>query len=171
MNTKSSQTAVKHRSTKSVGWMLAAFIIICEAIGITSGLLASAKNNEWFDQLVKPAWNPPSYVFAPVWTTLYLLMGIAWWLVWKSNSNKDKGFANGIFIVQLILNFFWSILFFKLHNAGAAFAEIVLLWVCIVLCMLAFGRHSRLAMWLLLPYLLWVSFASYLNFSIWQLNS
>jgi benzodiazapine receptor len=147
-------------------------ILICEATGIISGLIAgSSDNNEWFSNINKPAWNPPASIFAPVWTLLYLLMGIALGLVWKSNAGeKQKQPAMRLFAVQLFLNFWWSIIFFRFHAAGPAFAEIVILWLTILLTIFSVARISKAAAWLLVPYISWVSFASLLSYSIWMLN-
>ncbi|MCC7030524.1 MAG: tryptophan-rich sensory protein [Chitinophagaceae bacterium] len=156
---------------KGSGWRLALYIVLCETIGIVSGFLGNAGKSVWFDSLIKPSWNPPSYLFAPVWTTLYLLMGVSLWLIWKSTVAGSKQLPYFFFGLQLTLNFFWSILFFRLQASGAAFAEILLLDISIILCIYFFRRFSHLAAWLLLPYLLWVSFATTLNYAIWQLNS
>jgi tryptophan-rich sensory protein len=126
---------------------------------------------QWYASLVKPSWNPPSYVFAPVWTTLYILMGIAAWLVWRKVGFPGAKLALGLFIAQLVLNSLWSYLFFGIHQPGWAFAEIVVLWSVILVVTAGFWRVSLPAGVLLLPYLLWVGFASVLNFHLWQLNS
>jgi len=119
----------------------------------------------------KPSFNPPNWIFAPVWTTLYILMGIALYLVWKSTATASiKQTAILLFVVQLTLNFFWSILFFKFQLTGWAFVEIIAMWVAILFTILWFGKISSTAAWLLVPYICWVSFASLLNYSIWKLN-
>lgn len=152
-------------------WKLVISIIICEATGIVSGLLANASNNAWFDSLAKPKWNPPAYLFAPVWTTLYLLMGISLWLIWKNNATEStKQKAYYLFAVQLFLNFWWSIIFFELHNPLLSLIEIVLMLTLILLTIIHFSKFSKLAAWLLVPYISWVSFATLLNYSIWYLN-
>jgi tryptophan-rich sensory protein len=125
----------------------------------------------WFEQLQKPAWNPPNWLFAPVWSVLYALMGIAAWLIWK-----NKGFAGAalpltLFLIQLVLNAAWSWLFFGLHTLGLAFGEIVLLWLAILATLILFWRERPVAGALFIPYLAWVTFAAALNFTIWQLNS
>ncbi len=146
-------------------------ILICETVGITSGLLTRSEMTTWYITLQKPDWNPPNYLFGPVWTTLYLLMGIALWLVWKGDAPEiQKRRAITMFALQLFLNFWWSILFFKLHSPAFALVDIVLMLLTITLTMLRFAPISRLAAWLLLPYLAWVSFATILNFAIWSLN-
>lgn len=147
-------------------------ILICESTGIVSGLIADTGRNPWFDTISKPAWNPPSAVFAPVWTLLYLLMGIALGLVWKSAApQKQKQAAMQVFALQLFLNFWWSILFFRFHATGLAFAEIVILWITILITIFRFAPISKTASWLLVPYIAWVSFASILSYTIWSLNS
>ena len=125
----------------------------------------------WYADLIKPALNPPSWVFGPVWTTLFVLMGISAFLVWKKGlEHKYVKIALSIFIGQLVLNTLWSIIFFGLHSPGGAFVELMILWLAILATIIAFARISRLAAWLLIPYILWVSFAGHLNYSIWQLN-
>ncbi len=150
-------------------WIIA--VALCEATGIVSALLSQTYMNVWFDNLNKPSWNPPDYVFGPVWTFLYLLMGTALWLIWKSDAPEpEKKNAEWMFACQLFLNFWWSILFFRFHSPGLAFAEIILLLGAIFVTMLRFAPISRLASWLMVPYISWVSFASILNYTIWVMN-
>lgn len=152
-------------------WKLVLSIALCEVTGFLSGWIGSADNNEWFNNLDKPWWNPPGSLFAPVWTGLYLLMGISLWLVWKSNTDSIiKKPALRYFGLQLSLNFFWSILFFRFQSPGWAFADIILLFIAIFITIFQFASISRLAAWLLVPYISWVSFASCLNFAIWRMN-
>lgn len=126
----------------------------------------------WYAGLSKPAWTPPSWLFGPVWTLLYLSMGVAAWLVWRERANyTGVRLALLIFGVQLALNALWSIIFFGMKRPGLAFIEIMILWEAILLTFLAFRRIDTLAALLLLPYLLWVSFAALLNFTIWRMNS
>ncbi len=146
-------------------------LIICIAIPLTvggiSGFATSSAISTWYAQLNKPSFNPPNYLFAPVWTVLYLLMGISLYII------TDKGFINKmvlIFALQLALNFAWSFVFFYFHQPGWAFAEILLLWVCILFMIISFYRVNVWASLIQVPYLLWVSFAAILNFSIWMLN-
>lgn len=146
-------------------------IIVSELAGIISSIFTTPDITGWYATLVKPALNPPAWVFGPVWTTLFALMGIAAFLVWRKGlDRKDVKMALGIFIGQLVLNMFWSIIFFGLHSPGGAFVEIIFLWLAIVATIIAFAKISKLAAWLLIPYILWVSFASYLNYSIYVLN-
>ena len=149
--------------------VLAGFLAICLAAGALGGLATSAKIPTWYTSLHKPAWNPPSWVFAPVWTTLYILMGVAGWLVWRK-SRSLQARVLFLFWIQLALNTVWSLVFFGLEQPGLAFAEIVVLWLAIVATVVAFRQHSGTAALLLAPYLGWVSFAAFLNFTIWRLN-
>jgi translocator protein len=126
---------------------------------------------EWYASLAKPSWNPPNSVFAPVWSTLYVLMGVAAWLVWRRAGFAQAPVALGLFIVQLILNSLWSYLFFGVHHPGLAFIDIVVLWLVILATTIRFWRVSVPAGVLLLPYLCWVGFASALNLQLWRLNS
>jgi tryptophan-rich sensory protein len=125
---------------------------------------------EWYAQLQRPSWTPPGYLFGPVWSILYLSMGVAAWLVWRRAGFSGASLALTFFLVQLILNGAWSWIFFGMHQPGLAFAEILVLWTMILVTMIAFLRVSTTAGMLLLPYLAWVSFATFLNYSIWQLN-
>jgi translocator protein len=125
---------------------------------------------EWYAALAKPALTPPGWVFGPVWTLLYAMMGVAAWLVWKQGSPGAAAGALTLFFLQLGLNTLWSYLFFGLKSPGLALLNIVALWLAILATLMAFSRHSRPAGHLLLPYLLWVSFALYLNLQFWRLN-
>ena len=146
-------------------------IIICELAGIIGSIFTFSAIPTWYATLTKPALNPPSWIFGPVWTTLYALMGIAAFLVWKKGWNrKNVPKALSVFSLQLILNASWSIVFFGLHSPGWALVNIILMWLAIVWTMILFYKISKPAMWLLVPYILWVSFASYLNYAIWVLN-
>jgi tryptophan-rich sensory protein len=124
----------------------------------------------WYRRIIKPTWNPPDSIFAPVWITLYLLMAVAAWLVWKRYGVAQALLPLTLFLVQLLLNAVWSWLFFGLHRPKAAFIDIVVLWVTILVTLISFWRHEPLAGVLLLPYLLWVSFATMLNWTIWRMN-
>jgi tryptophan-rich sensory protein len=146
-------------------------IITCQAAGIVGSIFTASKIPTWYKGLIKPALNPPSWVFGPVWTTLYLLMGIALYIIWKKGLNTEGvKFALTIFAVQLILNALWSIVFFNMENLGLALINIVLMWLSILWTIVLFYRLSPTAGLLLIPYILWVSFASYLNYAIWTLN-
>ena len=146
-------------------------LLIPLLVGATAGLFTSSGVNGWYAAANKPWFNPPNWIFAPVWTTLYVLMGIALFLVWRSDAAAAiKKTAITLFAVQLVFNFFWSFIFFKLQQPGWAFAEIILMWLMILMTILWFGKISATAAWLLVPYICWVSFASVLNYSIWKLN-
>lgn len=126
---------------------------------------------EWYATLRKPSWNPPAWVFGPVWTALYTMMAVAAWLVWRRGGWAAQRRPLALFLVQLALNAGWTPLFFGLKSPGLALAEIGLLWLAIVGTLIAFARVSRAAAWLLAPYLAWVSFAAALNFALWRLNA
>lgn len=140
---------------------------LCLSVGYIAGMFTSTSVDTWYPTLVKPSFTPPDWVFGPVWTILYIMMGIALYRVWNSSHNKV---AITFFILQLALNFLWSFLFFGLKNPLLAFLEIVSLLVMIALTLWHFYPISRAAAFLLIPYLLWVGFASVLNFHIYWLN-
>lgn len=125
---------------------------------------------EWYAQLEKPSFNPPSAVFGPVWTVLYVLMGVAAWLVWKRHGFAGARLALSLYLLQLVLNAAWSWLFFGRHAIGLALIDIVVLWVLIAITLIQFWRHRPAAGLLLVPYLLWVSFATALNYAFLRLN-
>ncbi|MBI2630770.1 tryptophan-rich sensory protein [Candidatus Nomurabacteria bacterium] len=179
-------------------------ITISEMAGVIGAVFTTpAVQSYWYAGIVKPAFNPPAWVFGPVWTTLYALMGISLFLIWKQhpyileNVRMLRIWKIGIaaFFIQLVLNTLWSIIFFGLHSPGGALIEIVFLWLAILATIIAFYKisppcatagasyggtrsssiwttagHGKLAAWLLAPYILWVSFAGYLNYAIWSLN-
>jgi tryptophan-rich sensory protein len=150
---------------------LIASIIICQAAGFIGSLFTTPAIPNWYAALEKPSFTPPGVVFGPVWTALYLMMGISLFLVWKSAGNaRRRRTALAVFVLQLILNTLWSILFFGLRSPLAGLLDIAALWVMILLTILLFWRISKTAAWLLVPYLLWVSFATLLNASILALN-
>ena len=157
------------KSIKLIG-TLNICLIIPLAIGGISGFATATSINDWYVTLNKPSFNPPNYLFAPVWTCLYFLMGISLFLVWKSHKGRDRSNALLIFALQLILNFAWSFLFFKFNLPGVALVEIVLLWTNILMMIIFFSRVSKLAAFIQVPYLLWVTFATVLNAAIWFLN-
>lgn len=126
--------------------------------------------HDWYPALQKPAWTPPDAVFGPVWSALYLLMALSAWLVWRRGGWTENSSALGLFTVQLILNLAWSGVFFALRTPAIAFVEIILLWCAIVVTLWSFRRVSTLAATLLVPYLLWVSYAAALNGTIWRMN-
>jgi benzodiazapine receptor len=124
----------------------------------------------WYASLQRPAWAPPNWVFGPVWSALYLCMGVAAWLVWRRLETPGAKLALALFVIQLMCNVLWSALFFGIRNPGVAFGEIMLLWVLILSTLVSFRPISPAAGWLMVPYLLWVSFAAALNFVFWRLN-
>lgn len=147
-----------------LGWLVLSFAV--SAIGASASIEAST----FYGQLTQPAWAPPGWVFGPVWTTLFALMGIAAWLVWRSGGFAQQRWPLAVFACQLALNALWSWLFFAWKLGAAAFFEVLLLWLGIAVTLVLFWRVRRVAGLLLVPYLLWVSFAAILNFSLWRLN-
>lgn len=146
-------------------------ILVCQGAGIVGSIFTSPAISTWYITLQKPSFNPPNWIFAPVWTLLFLLMGISLYLIW-SKGLEDKKIKTAVFVfgIQLVLNIFWSFLFFGLQSPLYAFIEIVILWLAILLTIISFHKISKIAAYLLLPYILWVSFAAVLNFSILILN-
>lgn len=151
-------------------------VLISELAGIVGSIFTAPSVAGWYASLVKPALNPPAWVFGPVWTTLFAFMGVSAFLIWSSYAAASEGkkktirLALALFGLQLVLNTLWSIVFFGLHSPGGAFVEIIVLWLAILSTIVCFAKISRPAAWLLLPYILWVSFAMFLNYSVWQLN-
>ena len=146
-------------------------LFICQAAGIVGSLFTTPAIPLWYAGLNKPSFTPPNGLFAPVWISLFFLMGISLFLLWIRGP-MEAGFhaAMGVFLLQLVLNIAWSLIFFGLKRPFLAFIDILLLWFAILLCIILFFRISRIASLLFLPYLLWVGFASILNYSIWRLN-
>jgi benzodiazapine receptor len=154
---------------KAVGIVVA--IAVCELAGVIGSLFTAPSIPGWYAGLVKPSFNPPGWVFGPVWTTLYAMMGLAAWLVYDRGLTKPGvKMALVVFAGQLLLNTLWSITFFGLHRILAAVVVIVLLWAMILCTIVLFHRISRPAAYLLVPYILWVSFAAVLNVSLYVLN-
>ena len=149
---------------------LVVLIVLCFGAAALGGLATTPNIPNWYAGLSKPTWTPPSWIFGPVWSILYLSMAIAAWLVWRKSGLRGAATPMAFFAVQLAFNAAWSWLFFGLHSPGAAFVDIVLLWATIATTMIAFWRRSSLAGLLFVPYLAWVSFAAVLNFAIWRLN-
>ena len=147
-------------------------VVTCLGVGYLSGFATQSSVDTWFQTLEKPVFNPPSWLFAPVWSTLYVMMGIAAGLVWDKIDLQREAVRNALifFAVQLALNALWSILFFGLKNPLLALIEIVILWLMIYETYVKFAKIDRIAGYLFIPYLLWVSFAAVLNGSIWWLN-
>jgi len=148
------------------------FILISEAAGVVGAIFTTDAVATWYPTLTKPAFNPPNWLFGPVWAALYALMGVAAFLVWRHGwSAPGVKVALALFAAQLVLNSLWSIIFFGMHALLPAFIEIIILWLTILATIIAFWRVRLAAGALLLPYILWVSFASVLNFSLWRLNA
>ncbi|MBI2644242.1 MAG: tryptophan-rich sensory protein [Candidatus Wildermuthbacteria bacterium] len=146
-------------------------VALSEFAGIIGSLFTVNAIPTWYAALEKPALNPPGWVFGPAWTTLYALMGIAAFLIWRMGwERKEVKMALGVFGIQLFLNAIWSIIFFGFQSPGWALVEIVSLWLAIVWTIIVFYKISKPAAYLLVPYILWVSFAAYLNYAIWILN-
>lgn len=161
-------------SGPSVWFALAGWIILAGIAGAIGGV-ASLNAREFYSTLAKPAWAPPGWLFGPVWSALYVLMGIAAWLVWRERPEcasvalaRKRGLQ--LFVAQLVLNALWTWLFFAWRRGALALAEIVLLWVAIAATMWLFARVRRSAGWCLAPYIAWVSFATALTWAMWQLN-
>jgi len=150
--------------------VLVLFVLIVLGVAAIGSVATSRSVSTWYTELRKPSFNPPSWLFGPVWTVLYLTMAVAAWLVWRRHGLAGAALPLAIFAAQLILNAGWSILFFGLRHPGLALADIVALWLAILATIIAFWRVSPLAGALLLPYLAWVAFACILNWSIWSLN-
>jgi tryptophan-rich sensory protein len=146
-------------------------ILICLGAGLIGSLFTAPSIDSWYSELIKPSFNPPSWIFSPVWTILFILMGISLYIVLeKGIKKKYYKTALVIFGVQLFLNLLWSIIFFSLHSPFFAFIEIIFLLVAIIFTIVYFYKISKISAYLLIPYLVWVSFASILNFMIFWLN-
>ncbi len=151
--------------------LLLTSLALCQGAGAVGGWATAASLREWYPLLRKPWFTPPNWLFPVAWTLFFLLMGIALFLVWsQGSSTPGVAPALAIFGVHLVLNMLWSVFFFTLRSPGWALVELVLFWLSIVASILAFAPVSRAAAWLLVPYLVWVTFAGLLNWSIWRLN-
>jgi benzodiazapine receptor len=156
---------------KDINWIALALCVAgVLALGTLSGLANVGSIEGWYAALKKPVFSPPNYVFGPVWTLLYILLGVGLYLIISAPGASARTTALTVFAIQLFLNLSWSFLFFYLRLPGVAFVEILVLWVCILLMIVTFFRVSPMAAYLQIPYLLWVTFASVLNGSIWYLN-
>jgi translocator protein len=145
-------------------------IILAQSAGIIGSFFTASSVATWYSTLTKPLWNPPSWLFAPVWIALYALMGLAAHLVWQNRTVPGAKWALTFYLIQLILNALWSIIFFGMKNPELAFIEIIILLVFIIITTILFWRINYIAGALMIPYILWVSFATFLNFTIWKLN-
>ncbi len=149
---------------------LLGFLVLCFVVAGVAGWLTRPEIGGWYAAIRKPAWNPPNWIFGPVWTTLYGLMAVAGWLVWQAHSGPQRSRVLWLFVIQLALNFLWTPLFFLLHRPGWAAVEITILWLAIGAFTLSAWELSRTASLLFVPYWAWVSFAAVLNLTIWNLN-
>ncbi|WP_165226655.1 TspO/MBR family protein [Aquisphaera insulae] len=156
---------------KHPGLGLIAFVAACFVAASVGGMVTAPNIPGWYAGLAKPSWNPPAWVFGPVWTALYLGMAVAAWLVWRQGGWAGAARPLSAFGVQLVLNVLWSFVFFGLRRPGLAFGEVLLLWAAIAATMVLFWRRSVAAGALFVPYLAWVTFASVLNFAVWRLNA
>lgn len=139
-------------------------------LGAIAGLFTAEAIPVWYKTLNRPSFNPPNWLFGPVWTTLYILMGISFFLVWNQSASKKRNLAILVFLLQMALNFFWSFIFFYFNQIGIALIEIIFLWVSIVIMLVLFYKIKPIAAYINIPYLLWVTFASILNASYYMLN-
>lgn len=149
---------------------LIASLIICQLAGVIGSVFTTPAISGWYASLEKPAFNPPNWIFAPVWIFLYLLMGVTLYILWQNLPKKEAKIALVFFAIQLVLNVLWSVVFFGLELPLLAFLEIIILWIFILLTMIKSSRVSKMPVYLLLPYILWVNFAAILNFFLWRLN-
>lgn len=161
-------TSGKPASVRWIGLIL--FLAASYAAAAIGSAFTVPAVDPWYQELVRPSWTPPDWIFGPVWTVLYATIGISAWLVWLEGGLRGARAAMSVYAVQLVLNALWSVLFFGLRRPDLALIDIVLLWVSIVATVVLFWRKRAVAGWLLVPYLAWVSFAAALNFAIWQLN-
>jgi translocator protein len=155
---------------KIVWLKLVVSLVMCQLAGIIGSLFTIQSIPTWYAMLNKPAFNPPNWIFAPVWISLYILMGISFYLIWIKSDVHNFGFLLSVFLLQLVLNAFWTIIFFGLKSPLFAFVEIIVLWLTILICIISFLPISKISSYLLIPYILWVSFAAVLNFELWRLN-
>jgi benzodiazapine receptor len=139
-------------------------------VGSIAGIATASSIGNWYEHIAKPTFNPPNWLFAPVWTVLYIMMGIALFLIWKQTPSPEKSKALTVFAIQLFLNFIWSFIFFNFHQIGLALIDIILLWIFIVISIYKFRLFNKTACYLMVPYLIWVSFATVLNAAIFRLN-
>ena len=156
--------------TRQILGLIVALAVTFAAAGIGS-VFTSESVGTWYQEIEKPSWTPPGWLFGPVWTTLYTLMAVAAWLVWRNEGWGGARLALGLYLVQLVLNAAWSAIFFGARMPGLAFVELVVLWLAIVATTAAFFRKSVPAGVLLVPYLAWVTFAGVLNFTLWRMNA
>jgi translocator protein len=145
-------------------------LVITLGVGAIAGFATASNIGGWYATLSKPGFNPPNWIFGPVWTLIYILMGIALFLVWKQPASLYRSNSLWLFFIQLLLNFLWSFIFFYFHKIGLALVDIVALLIFIILTIFSFSRLDKKAAWLMVPYICWVSFATILNGAIYRLN-
>ncbi len=150
--------------------VLLGFLVVCFSAAAIGSALTSSALGDWYPTLTKPSFNPPNWIFGPVWTALYFMMAVAGWFAWRAGPPPPAVAVRTLYVGQLALNTAWSGIFFALRQPGWAFVEVLVLWVAIAATIAVFYRRTPVAAWLLVPYLAWVSFASLLNFMIWRLN-
>ena len=160
---------MRDKAKSAVALLIA--LVVCYGAAALGGLFAAESTGDWYAGLAKPSWTPPSWLFGPVWTILYGMMAVAVWLIYLQRRRRPIAASIVLFAVQLTFNAAWSPLFFGLHRSGIAFADIVLLWLALAVTVGLFVRRHVVAGLLLVPYLLWVSFAAALNLAIWRLNT
>jgi benzodiazapine receptor len=169
-----SSTSYRGRNSRPNWLILAAFIAAALAAGAVGAVFSpgvSAAANHWYALLAKPAWAPPNGWFAPVWCALYVLMGASAWLIWRERYHRSRNVALAAYAIQLLLNAAWAPLFFGAKNIGAGLFVIIALWLAIAWTIREFAVVRATAAWMMAPYLIWVSFASALNLTIWKINS
>ena len=164
--TNGSQRTEKIKGWRSIAGLIG-WIALCWAVASFGAVF---KPGAWHAELTKPSWNPPNWVFAPVWSTLYTLMAISAWRVWREGGFEARLLPLALFISQLAVNGLWSWLFFGLHQPLLGFIDIAALWILLLGTIVTFWGACRLAAWLLVPYLAWITFAACLNFALWRLN-
>jgi len=152
-------------------WLvLGLFMATCFAVVAVVSAWSMPGVDSWYLELERPSWNPPGWVFGPVWSVLYVSMAVAAWMVWRKGGLRLNAIPLALFGLQLGLNVCWPVMFFRLRSPAGAFVEIIALWVAIATTLWAFMQRSRLAGWLMMPYLAWVTFAAMLNLAIWRMN-
>lgn len=147
-----------------------AAIAIPQIVGLIGAIFTTPQINAWYSTITKPSFNPPNWIFAPVWTVLFFMMGLSLYLILTKPSSKVKSLGLTFFFMQLVFNLLWSFLFFSIQNPFYAFIEIILLWIVILMTIYYFAKVEKTAAYLLIPYIAWVSFAAVLNYSIWKMN-
>jgi translocator protein len=155
---------------KSQIFKLLASLALPLVLGAIAGLFTVEAVPEWYETLNRPPFNPPNWLFGPVWTTLYILLGISLFLIWKQSASKERNLAIFVFLLQLALNFGWGFVFFYFNMIGFALIEIILLWISIIIMLVLFYKIKPMAAYINIPYLIWVTFATILNASYYLLN-